>query len=298
MTTPSATSPAVPPPVPPPAFVDVPYGPHERNTLDFWPAEPAGGDRVPPLLIYIHGGGFRSGDKRTGNGLHALRDWLRAGISVASINYRLSQHAPAPAPFEDGARAVQFLRTRAGEWRFDPHRIAASGGSAGAGISLWIGFHDDMADPASADPLARQSTRLACMLVRNAQTSYDTRFIRQEIRGPAYQHPALAQLFGLREGEAEAPPPDKARLMEQTAPINYVSAGDPPVYLSYGQLDAPTTPSTDANTGIHHPTFGHRLKEKMDALGIECVVRCGAPVADPAETDWLLHQLRKASGSP
>jgi len=60
----------------------------------------------------------------------------------------------------DGARAVQFLRSKAREWNLNPKAFAASGGSAGTGMSLWIGFHDDMADAASSDLVKRQSTRL------------------------------------------------------------------------------------------------------------------------------------------
>jgi hypothetical protein len=291
---PAPASPARPdaPPVPPPTHADVPYGPHERNVLDFWKAEPGRAGSPTPLMVFIHGGGFRQGDKRL-LAPAQLERWRDAGISVASINYRLSQHAPAPAPFQDGARAVQYLRTREGEWGFDPRRVAASGGSAGAGISLWIGFHDDLGDPAGDDPVARQSTRLSCMLVRNGQSSYDTRFIRRHIAGPAYRVDALKQLFRLEDGEAEDPPPEKAALMEQTAAINLVAPGAPPAYLTYSQENVPTTAETPEGTGIHHPTFGYLLKEKMNALGLECVVRCGvtSPGA-PDEIDWLLRHLR------
>ena len=293
--TPLQPSQPEPAPVAPPTHADVPYGPHQRNVLDFWSAEPSPGGEPPPLIVWIHGGGFRGGDKRSVAVF--LDSWRAAGLSVAAIHYRLSQDAPAPAPFLDGARAVQFLRTKAAAWGFDRQRVAASGGSAGAGIALWIGFRGDLADPSSSDPVARQSTRLSCLLVRGAQTSYDTRFIRKHIQGPAYAHPALIQLFRLEEGEAEQPPPEKAHLMEATAPLNFVGPGAPPVYLVYPQQNTPTTPETDANTGIHHPTFGYLLKERLDALGIECVVRCGAtppslPGYDPSdEVAWLLEHL-------
>ncbi|MGB9606526.1 MAG: hypothetical protein ACPL88_11690, partial [Bryobacteraceae bacterium] len=49
-------------PLPPPDAADVSYGPHERNVLDLWKAHSA---KPTPLVIYIHGGGFRAGDKRT-----------------------------------------------------------------------------------------------------------------------------------------------------------------------------------------------------------------------------------------
>ena len=70
------------------------------------------------------------------------------------------------------------MRQNAIEWNFDPTRLAATGCSAGAGLSLWFGFHNDLADPDNEDPVLRQSTRLTCMAVFNGQTSYDPRFIR------------------------------------------------------------------------------------------------------------------------
>ena len=60
-----------------------------------------------------------------------LKDCLDGGISVVAITYRFSQQAIAPAPFDDCARAIQFVRSRAKDWNLDPKRIAATGGSAG-----------------------------------------------------------------------------------------------------------------------------------------------------------------------
>src|SRR5690606_33445327 len=144
------------------------------------------------------------GDKR-GVPPGLLRGCLDAGISVASINYRLSHQAPFPAPMEDGARAIQFLRSKAEELGINPDRIGASGGSAGAGISLWVGFHDDLADPDGDDPVGRQSSRLAGMAVLGAQTTYDPRVIATIVGGRAHEHPALKPFFGLTDEELDTP---------------------------------------------------------------------------------------------
>src|SRR5688572_4273874 len=138
-----------------PTRSDVAYGPAERNVLDFYAAR---SDRPTPLVVYIHGGGFVGGDKNTlGQGM--LRAALDSGMSVASIHYRFvdGEKTIFPAPQHDGARAVQFLRSKAREWNIDPKRVACFGGSAGAGISMWVGFHDDLADARSPDPVLRQS---------------------------------------------------------------------------------------------------------------------------------------------
>ena len=253
----------------PPTHRDVHYGPHARNLLDFWQAE---SDHPTPVLVSIHGGGFLAGDKSVQPQL--LKGCLDAGISVAAINYRYSTQAIAPAPFKDSARAVQFLRSRAKDWNIDPKRLAATGGSAGAGISLWLGFHEDMADAKSDDPVLRQSTRLACMVVFDGQTSYDPRFIRKLFPGKdVYRHGALAKLFGVDLNKLDNLPAGKYRLFEEVSAINHVTKDDPPVLLVYSRpLDAEVT---NQGIGIHHALFGQALQEKMDGLGIPCEVVAG-----------------------
>jgi acetyl esterase/lipase len=150
----------------PPTYPDVKYGPYARNVMDVWLAK---SDKPIPVLVSIHGGGFQGGNKSVSADL--LSECLKSGISVVAITYRLSGEAKAPAQFLDAARAVQFIRLKAKQWNLDASRIAATGGSAGAGISLWLGFHNDLAAPKNADPVLRQSTRLCCMTVYNGQTS-------------------------------------------------------------------------------------------------------------------------------
>lgn len=252
---------------PAPDMKDVSYGPHERNVLDLW----QGRTEVPaPLLVFIHGGGFSSGSKEV-MPAGILKACLAEGISVASISYRLSQHAPFPAPMLDGARAIQFLRSKAREYKIDPKRIAASGGSAGAGMSLWLGFHDDLASPDSDDPILRQSSRLTCMAVMGAQSTYDPRWIRRNISPATASHPALLPFYGLKRNELDSP---KAySLYEEASPITHLTKDDPPAWLFYSDEDKPVPQDAKPGAGIHHPAFGRLLKEKMIALGIECVVR-------------------------
>jgi acetyl esterase/lipase len=256
-------------PVPQPTHRDVHYGPHDRNLLDIWQAKST---QPVPVLVSIHGGGFLGGDKGVGSQL--LKDCLASGISVAAITYRFSSQAIAPAPFQDSARAIQFLRSKAKEWNIDPQRLAATGGSAGAGLSLWLGFHDDMADPNSDDPVLRQSTRLTCMVVFDGQTSYDPRFIRTLFPGKdIYKNPALAKLFDVDLNKLDELPAEKYGLCEEVSAINHLTKDDPPVLLIYSRrLD---TEITNQGIGIHHALFGKALKEKMDALGIPCEVVAG-----------------------
>lgn len=257
---------------PRPDIADLRYGPHKRNVLDVWKARRAPGiDRPAPLVIFFHGGGFIGGDKSSVP-VWLVDRCLAQGISVASANYRLSTQAPYPAPMLDGARAIQFLRFKAKELGIDPRRIGACGNSAGAGIALWAGFHDDLADSASADPVLRQSSRLACLGLVGAQTSYDPRFIKQLIGGRAHEHVALRPLFGVHS-DTEADSPRVHRLYEQSSALNYVSADDPPVILFYFEPDVELPPDAAPGKGIHHPRFGAALKAMLDPLGVECILR-------------------------
>lgn len=149
--------------VPKPTMSEVRYGEHERHVLDFWQAE---SDAPTPLVFIIHGGGWNGGTKERAGRFADISALLKAGISAVSINYRLVPQAveagiepPVKAPLHDAARALQFVRSKATEWNLDKDRIGAAGGSAGACSSLWLAFHDEMADPESRDPVARESRR-------------------------------------------------------------------------------------------------------------------------------------------
>ena len=272
-----------------PTETNVPYGDHERHVLDLYKAK---GEGPTPVFIWIHGGGFRAGSKdRVAPAL--LDPLLSDGISLVSINYRLSQHAIAPACFLDGARAVQFVRSKAGEWGLDPNRIAVGGGSAGAGISEWIGFRDDMADAESDNPVARLSTRVSCVYVRQAQSSYDPRFIREHIPGRAYTDAPLEQLFGVDSDKLDDLPDDKYELFELCSPINHLSEGDPPILMSYSGSADPAEAEQSIGKGIHHPIFGQKLKEKADKLGVSCTVRTEQRWIDSqAVLDFLKKHFR------
>lgn len=271
-----------------PTHENVKYGPHERNVMDVWLAK---SDKPAPVLVSIHGGGFRNGNKSVSPDL--LRKCLDSGISVVAITYRLTDVAIAPAQFLDAARAIQFIRYNAKEWNLDPKRIAATGGSAGAGLSLWLGFHDDLADPKSDDPVLRQSTRLTCMSVFNGQTSYDPRFIRELFPGTeVYKEYALAKLFDVNLNKLDDLPKEKYRLFEFVSSINHLTRDDAPAQLIYAsKLD---TPITSQGIGIHHAKFGQALKVRMDKLGIECEVHTGVPRGDSSDLTFAF--VRKHFG--
>ncbi len=276
------------PPKPKPDLADVRYGPHDRNVLDLWQAKSA---TPTPLVVFIHGGGFSGGSKNA-LAVALLEKLLAGGISVMAINYRLSPEVSFPAHYLDSARAIQFARSRAKEWNLDPQRVGATGGSAGAGTSLWLGFHDDLANPKSSDPVLRQTTRLSCLAVNGAQSTYDPRLIRQWVGAAAAKHPALLGFYGLKAEELDTP---KAhRLFVDASAITHLTRDDPPVYAYYAEARE-IPPNAKAGQGIHHINFGLRLKEQMEAFGLECIVRHrdeGA-VADQEMAEFFVRHLTK-----
>jgi acetyl esterase/lipase len=258
-------------PLPETDFANVAYGPHPRNLFDLWrPTANTTEGESCPLVIFYHGGGFRSGDKSRidRNLLQALR---QNGVAVAAANYRLTDTAPFPAQMHDAALALQFIRLHADEYGIDPERIAAIGGSAGAGISLWLAFHDDLAKPDSEDPVARQSTRLTTAVGLAAQTTYDPRE-HQRIFASTDLESAMFAFYGMENADQMAEPRFQA-LFEEASPINHATADDPPVLLSYSQPNADLPPNPPGKLYIHHPKFGFLLKEKLDGIGVGCTLK-------------------------
>ena len=252
-----------------PTHADVAYGPHERNKLDLYLAE----SKTPtPLVLYIHGGGFRGGDKSSVSPAE-VRAFQREGWSVAAINYRFTNVVPAPGQYLDCGRALQFLRHHAKEYNLDPQLVASTGGSAGAGTSLWLAFHDDLAEPKSDDPVARESTRLVCTVVSNGQSSYDPRFAEKAgIPRPNFErHAFFEPFYGIKVADADTP--EAYKRYEAAAPITYLTKDDPPALLNYSYQNVDVTSSSDLGLVVHHPKLGIALKEQMDELGIECIVQ-------------------------
>lgn len=269
--------------LPKPDHADVSYGPHERNVLDVWLAR---SDKPTPLVVYYHGGGFRGGDKRTLNRA-LLEKLLDGGVSVAAANYRLTNVAPFPAQMHDCAKALQFLRHHAKKYNVDPKRVGATGGSAGAIISMWLAFHEDLANPDAKDPVARQSTRLSVAVVYAAQSTIDPRAI-QKMYNTNQVDGSLILLYGMKDA-SDIDDPKFHPLFVEASPINHATKDDPPVLAYYPQANQPLPPNSSGRQHIHHPKFGLLLKKKLDELGVECVLRLredcpgGAPIDEYAK---------------
>jgi acetyl esterase/lipase len=270
-----------PPSRPEPTAADFAYGQDsERQKFDFWQAK---SDTPTPLVLLIHGGGWMGGDK-TGYGTSAIQPFLDAGISVASLNYRFIPQAmeqkvepPVKACLHDAARALQTLRSKAKQWNLDPQRVGSTGGSAGACTSLWLALHNDLADPQSSDPIARQSSRLTCAAVNGAQTSLDPKELREWIPNAIYGGHAFgfAEKGRTRPQEFELLIANREKVLtwiKEYSPIELVSADDPAIYLDYPSQKTPPKVGQEEKDPTHSAMYGVQLAERLTSAGIEVIV--------------------------
>lgn len=264
------------PEIPKPTKADVSYGDRSRHRLHFWQAE---SDQPAPVAVFIHGGGWNGGKRINRDLVRALPPLLEAGVSVVSVEYRLIRHGvsdgvfpPVLAPLSDCARAVQFVRSKAEDWNLDPQRLGLFGGSAGACTSLWLAFHDDLADPQSEDPVQRLSTRPTCAAAMRAQTTLDPVQMKEWMPNGFYGGHAFGIIKrgdnrreeGIREFLARRD--ELLPLINEYSPYSLASSDDPPVYLYYT-----TKPALGKNTKdpTHSSNYGVKLHEHLQELGVE-----------------------------
>ena len=287
----SAQQPAYAAGVPKPTLTEIKYGSHERHVLDFWKAD---SPNPTPLVFVIHGGGWSGGEKERVDRFVDVAALLKAKISVAAINYRFIKMAemegvkpPVKAPLHDAVRALQYVRSKASEWNVDKNRIGAAGGSAGACSSLWIAFHDELADSTNKDPVARESSRLQCAAVTGAQTTLDPLQMKEWTPNSKYGGHA----FGI--GNFSQFLADREKILPWIAeysPYALVSAGDPPVYLTYS---TPPALGQDQKDPTHTSNFGVKLQEHCMANHVACELAYpNAPnVKHPTATEFLIATL-------
>ena len=286
-----------------PTHANIKYGEHERNVFDLWLAE---SKKPTPLAIYIHGGGFISGNKEKVS-QQVVTQLLDAGISVASINYRyLSIDTPLPTSHHDARRALQFMRSKAKEWNIDKSRVAAFGGSAGAQICMWLAYSDEMAKPKSEDPIELESTRLTCVATMGGQTTNEIEFWKEMITGLMGSEIDTEGLVRPLGGLVD---PEKVRMATwgsktlnkankkaaRHSALNLVSEDDPPIFMSYGMAPSAKPPENKIRVRgwlIHHVNLGIALKEKTDTLKLEAHLKYpGADLKYPTQNEFLIDKL-------
>lgn len=274
-------------------FANEIYGSHERNVFDIWLAD---SEKPTPLVMYIHGGGFIGGDKSR---YYESEDWVRfleAGVSIAAINYRFMNHAPYGilGCMNDSKRCLQYIRHNAEKYNIDPEKIACSGGSAGAGTSLWLAFSNEMADVENEDPVLRESTKVACAGAFATQSTYDILQWAEILNLPLNETPEekqiIARAFGIESAEG-------IDLFEQTDIrkeldfLGKMHKGAAPFFV-YNRREG-GIPTNDDELQ-HHPVHAKALKEKAEKVGAEAIVYAPAiGIVDQSGLDLVDFFLEK-----
>ncbi len=206
---------------------------HERQKLDLFlpPIDQVKAGEKLPVVIWMHGGAFMYGDK--GGRFRALA-MLRQGYAVASLNYRLSQHAVFPALLQDCKAAIRWLRAHAETYGLDPDRFVSWGESAGGYLGSILGTTGDVKEYDVGANL-EFSSRLQGVVDFYGPSDF-TVMDEQARKTPGadrnHDEPGSpeSKLLG-------GPVPENKDKAQRANPITYVSKDDPPFLILHGDHD-------------------------------------------------------------
>lgn len=218
-----------------PAFADVVYAAASATQqLDIYlPA----GDGPFPVVLNLHAGGFKFGDKGMIPGTlgQALLD---AGYAVVGVNYRLSGEAPFPAAVLDARAAVRFLRTNAAAYKLDPDRIAAFGQSAGGNLAAMLGT---AAESTAFDDASLGNPEASSVVQVVVNWFGPTDFGQMDAQAAAQGCAASDQTHGaassFESAYLGAPVATSPELVAQANPISYIDGSEPPFLVQKGEQD-------------------------------------------------------------
>lgn len=200
-----------------------------------------------PLVVWIHGGGWRGGDKRAVEVDYLLRE----GYAVASLNYRLSGDAIFPAQIQDVNAALGFLRDHAAEYHLDPGGLVVGGDSAGAHLATLAGLSaNERPDSFMTD----QDVRVAAII---------NFFGPMDLTVAAMLRDEPDDLVDLLGGTAR----EKPDLARAASPVSWIDAADPPVLTIHGDADqiVPLSQSQVLDIALADASVEHTLIVPPDA---------------------------------
>lgn len=213
------------------------------------PKEPS--EKPRPGIVFVHGGGWRNGDKGRGTFFQGALEYAQKGYVCITINYRLIDEAPFPACIEDVKCAVRWFRANAEKYGLDPERIGGYGNSAGAHLVAMLGLADKEVGLEGDGPFQEQSSLLQAVCASATPTDFS--------------------LFGKpRTGDTkfENEDYDSAELAKRSSPISHVKEDAPPFLLIHGTADGTVNVK-------HSDTFVEALK-KAGANDVEYIRIDGA----------------------
>ncbi|MBA4385682.1 MAG: hypothetical protein C0410_13165 [Anaerolinea sp.] len=174
-----------------------------------------------PVAMYVHGGGWRSGDKTQGIRMQDVEELRKSGFLVVSVNYRLAPEYKFPAMIEDVKCAVRYLRAYSDEYNLDAQHIGVWGSSAGGHLVALLGTSDVSAGWDVGEYLD-QSSRVQAVVDLYGPTDFTQKF---EGGDAEIQH----EVFGMNKYiEAFA---------LAASPVYYVTPDDPPFLMMHGAED-------------------------------------------------------------
>lgn len=255
------------------SFRDIAYtrAGHERQKLDLYlPA--SGSDH--PLVVWVHGGAWLSGSKD-----NTKATWLlERGYAVASVNYRLSQHARFPAQIEDCRAAIRWLRANAARYGYDPERIGVWGASAGGHLVALLGTAGDTKQFDTGDnPGVSGRVQAVCDFFG------PTDFTKMDEQTAAPGRPAHNAVDSPESKLIGGPVQENREKAALADPITYVSAGDAPFLILHGDKDV-TVPAGQSDL----------LYEALKKAGVEATYLIikgaghGGPAFDTVEMRALI----------
>lgn len=180
---------------------------------------PSQGNGPSPVLMYVHGGGWSSGDRKELRGMRDLPIFTEAGYVVVGVDYRLAPQYHFPAMIQDVKCAVRYLRAHAEEYNIDPDRIAAWGLSAGGHLVSLLGLADESAGWDVGEYLD-QSSRVQAVI---------SMFGLVDLTMLEPDSELMQTLFGVSHVDSA----DLARASAAT----YISPDDPPFMIVHGDRD-------------------------------------------------------------
>lgn len=230
---------------------DIVYGKAGDKELKLDLAKPTEGKGPFPVVVCLHGGGWRMGNKRE------LRPWLqelaREGYVAVSVGYRLAPDYTFPAQIEDCKTAVRFLRANAEKYAIDPQRIAAMGFSAGGHLACLLGLTDKQAGFDGKEH-PNESSEVQAMVDYFGPT---------DLAGFAKDASAQRGMLGPFIGaKFDADP----KAHEKASPIKYVSKAAPPFLIFHGTKDwmVPIAQSRDLAAKLKEAGASVKLVEVLD----------------------------------
>lgn len=198
----------------------------KRLLLDFYRAANST-QAKSPLVIWVHGGAWRSGSKES----VPVTQWLESGYSIASVNYRLSPEAKFPAQVFDIKAAIRYLRANAEKYSVNSDCFVIAGSSAGGHLAALVGVSSGVKELEGeiGENLKVRSNVQAVVSFFGASNLQSILGQSTEY-GLGVRKPALQLLLGGQPTEV----PDLAKL---ASPVTHVDASDPPLWLIHGDAD-------------------------------------------------------------